>query len=110
MSLLSVIVKLVIGYIGLLLLGFYAVKEGEIVLIKQFGVLKKDIIEPGIHFRIPIYQEILRINLMIQTDIVEKVPCGTSNGLLVIFEKIEVVNRLEKRHVYKTVLNYTEAY
>jgi hypothetical protein len=45
---------------------------------------------------------------MIQTDIVQKVPCGTSNGLLVIFDKIEVVNRLEKKHVYKTVLNYTE--
>ena len=47
---------------------------------------------------------------MIQTDIVQKVPCGTSNGLLVVFDKIEVVNRLDRKHVYKTVLNYTEQY
>lgn len=44
---------------------------------------------------------------MIQTDTVKKVPCGTSNGLLVVFDKIEVVNRLDKKQVYKTVLNYT---
>lgn len=37
-------------------------------------------------------------------------PCGTSNGLLVVFDKIEVVNRLDKKQVYKTVLNYTEEY
>ena len=91
-------------------LGFYTIREGEVGLIKQFGVLKKDLKEPGIHFRILGYQEVIKINLMIQTDIVQKVPCGTSNGLLVVFDKIEVVNRLEKKHVYKTVLNYTEEY
>ena len=73
-------------------------------------MLKKDLKEPGIHFRILGYQEVLKINLMIQTDIVQKVPCGTSNGLLVVFDKIEVVNRLDKKQVYKTVLNYTEQY
>lgn len=62
------------------------------------------------HFRMPGYQEVVRINLMIQTDIITRVPCGTSNGLLIIFDKIEVVNRLEKRHAYRTVLNYTEEY
>jgi hypothetical protein len=46
----------------------------------------------------------------IQTDEVKDIPCGTSNGTLVYFDKIEVVNKLNKKHVYKTVLNYTENY
>ena len=46
------------------------------------------------HFHIPIMQEVIRLDLMIQTDKVEKVPCGTANGLLITFDKIEVVNRL----------------
>jgi hypothetical protein len=33
-------------------------------------------------------QEVLRLDLMIQTEKVEKVPCGTANGLLVHFDKI----------------------
>ena len=47
---------------------------------------------------------------MIQTDKVENVPCGTANGLLIQFDKIEVVNRLNRKMVYKTVLNYTDEY
>ena len=102
--------KLVGVYCVALVLGCYTVKEGEVVLLKEFGVLRKELVEPGLRFRIPFYQEILRINLMIQTDIVKDVPCGTSNGLLVVFDRIEVINRLDKRHVYKTVLNYTDQY
>lgn len=49
----------------------------------------------------------IHMNLMIQTDKVSKVPCGTANGLLIYFDKIEVVNRLDRKYVYKTVLNYT---
>ena len=50
------------------------------------------------------------MKISIQTDTVLNVPCGTSNGTLVYFDKIEVVNILKKKHVYKTVLNYTEDY
>ena len=50
------------------------------------------------------------MNTNIQTDTVNNVACGTSNGTLIYFEKIEVVNRLKKKYVYETVLNYTENY
>lgn len=33
-------------------------------------------------------QQVIRMDLMIQTDKVEKVPCGTANGLVVLFDKI----------------------
>jgi hypothetical protein len=33
---------------------------------------------------------------MIETDVVSNIPCGTSNGTQVFFNKIEVVNKLKK--------------
>lgn len=47
------------------------------------------------------------MKISIQTDTVVNVPCGTSNGTLVYFDKIEVVNKLRKDSVFETVLNYT---
>ena len=106
--LISSLIVLVVVSVFVIMQGLYTVKEGNVGLMKQFGVLKKDLIEPGFHLRIPGYQQVLNINLMIQTDLVKDVPCGTANGMLIHFNKIEVVNRLDKKHVYKTVLNYTE--
>ena len=54
--------------------------------------------------------EVLPMKVNIQTDTVTDIPCGTSNGTLIYFEKIEVVNRLDRKLVYQTVLNYTEKY
>jgi hypothetical protein len=54
--------------------------------------------------------EVLPMKVNIQTDTVTDIPCGTSNGTMIYFEKIEVVNRLDRKQVYQTVLNYTEGY
>lgn len=110
MSLVQTVCILLAGYGLLMLMGFYTIREGQVGLVKEFGVLKSDLIDPGFHFRIPVMQEIIRMDLMIQTDKVENVPCGTANGLLIQFDKIEVVNRLNRKMVYKTVLNYTDEY
>lgn len=47
------------------------------------------------------------MSISIQTDVVTNIPCGTSNGTMVYFNKVEVVNKLKKEYVYETVLNYT---
>lgn len=51
----------------------------------------------------------------LQTDEVKNVPCGTSGGVMIYFERIEVVNKLEplsgekifilckKNHVFKKI-------
>jgi hypothetical protein len=36
------------------------------------------------------------MSTMIETDVVTNIPCGTSNGTMVYFNKVEVVNRLKK--------------
>ena len=50
------------------------------------------------------------MSVLIETDVVTNIPCGTSNGTMVYFNKVEVVNKLRKEFVYDTVLNYTEDY
>jgi regulator of protease activity HflC (stomatin/prohibitin superfamily) len=46
------------------------------------------------------------VQVTLQTDLVRDIPCGTKGGVMINFEKIEVVNRLSKEHVYDTLLNY----
>lgn len=50
------------------------------------------------------------VQVTLQTDKVNNVPCGTSGGVNVIFEQIEVVNRLKKELAQETVKNYTSNY
>lgn len=39
-----------------------------------------------------------------------QIPCGTSGGVLITFDTVEVVNRLQSASVYDTVKNYTLHY
>ncbi len=102
-----------LGFIGVLiyflalLAGVHKVNEGYVGIYKTLGVLDPALTDPGMHFRIPFYQQFIQMKVSIQTDTVENIPCGTSNGTMVQFSKIEVVNKLRKEFVYETVLNYT---
>lgn len=110
MSLPQIILLGIVAYAFLMISGFHEVSEGYIGIYKRFGVLQKKLSEPGYHFRIPFVEEFIEMKISIQTDTVANIPCGTSNGTLVYFDKVEVVNKLRKDMVYKTVLNYTENY
>ena len=101
---------LVVMYVLAMLSGFHEVKEGYVGIYKKLGVLQQPLSGPGFHFRIPFYEEFIEMKVSIQTDVVTSIPCGTSNGTLVQFDKVEVVNKLRKETVYQTVLNYTENY
>jgi hypothetical protein len=50
------------------------------------------------------------IQVTVQTDVVKNIPCGTSGGTLVYFDRIEVVNKLRRPYVFETIKNYTSAY
>ncbi len=96
MAIIQVIIAAVLIYVGLMLSGFHKVREGSVGIYKNFGVLQKTLTEPGIHFRIPFMQEFIEMSISIQTDVVTNIPCGTSNGTMVYFNKVEVVNKLKK--------------
>ena len=65
--------------------------------------------EPGIIF-IGFYFFTRNIQTTLQTDEVKNVPCGTSGGVMIYFDRIEVVNVLQNTAVFDIVKNYTADY
>ena len=91
---------------------FYTVPEGYVGVLYRGGALieSKGLSSPGIHSKFPIIDDIKIVQISMQTDSVENIPCGTNSGTLIYFDKIEVVNRLKRDHVLKTVKEYTVEY
>lgn len=49
---------------------------------------------PGYHMMIPLLTSYKSVQVTLQTDEVTNVPCGTSGGVMIYFDRIEVVNYL----------------
>merc|ERR1719445_2529630 len=59
---------------------------------------------------LPFVTSVRNIQTTLQTDEVKNVPCGTSGGVMIYFDRIEVVNVLQPTAVYDIVKNYTADY
>merc|ERR1719452_397271 len=59
---------------------------------------------------IPFLTSVRNVQTTLQTDEVKNVPCGTSGGGMIYFDRIEVVNTLLPSAVHDTVKNYTSDY
>merc|ERR1719219_2776751 len=59
---------------------------------------------------IPFLTSCRNIQTTLQTDEVKNVPCGTSGGVMIYFDRIEVVNVLQNTAVFDIVKNYTADY
>lgn len=46
--------------------------------------------EPGFHMMIPFVTTFRPVQVTLQTDEVKNVPCGTSGGVMIYFDRIEV--------------------
>ncbi|XP_057421735.1 uncharacterized protein LOC130715635 [Lotus japonicus] len=88
----------------------HQVPEGHVGVYWRGGALLKTITEPGFHLKIPFLTQYEPVQVTLQTDQVTDIPCGTKGGVMINFEKIEVVNRLHKDFVYETLLNYGVQY
>lgn len=74
------------------------------------GALLEETSTPGFHMMIPILTTYRSIQITIQTDQVKNVPCGTSGGAMIYFDRIEVVNLLSAGFAWNVVKNYTADY
>jgi len=72
--------------------------------------LLPDISRPGFHLKIPVVTTFSEVQVTVQTDAVSGIPCGTSGGVMITFDRVEVVNRLKTQFVYETIKNYTVNY
>jgi hypothetical protein len=90
--------------------GLHIVPEGHVGIYYRGGALLNEISDPGYSVKFPGLTSVYFIQTTVQTDSVTKIPCGTSGGVMVEFDKVEVVNRLKKELVLDTVKNYTAQY
>ncbi|KAG2540052.1 erlin-2-B-like [Panicum virgatum] len=84
----------------------HQVPEGHVGVYWRGGALLKTITPPGFHLKLPWITQYEAIQVTLQTDQVRDIPCGTKGGVMISFDKIEVVNRLRKDYVHETLLNY----
>ncbi|ESP03810.1 hypothetical protein LOTGIDRAFT_211937 [Lottia gigantea] len=88
----------------------HKIEEGHVGVYYRGGALLSSTSEPGYHFMLPFLTTFRSVQTTLQTDEVKNVPCGTSGGVIIYFERIEVVNKLDRAIVYETVRNYTADY
>ena len=107
----------IVGYVALVaIIGYFSstalhrVDEGHVAVYYRGGALLQDIAFPGFHMMMPILTSHKTIQTTLQTDEVKDVPCGTSGGVMIYFERIEVVNVLDRGAVYDIVRNFTADY
>jgi regulator of protease activity HflC (stomatin/prohibitin superfamily) len=46
------------------------------------------------------------VQLTLQTDTVKNIPCGTSTGVIIWFDSIDVVNQLDKEKAHATIKRF----
>ena len=82
----------------------------ESIESKFAGAMLQSMSGPGFHMMVPFLTMVRNIQTTLQTDEVKNVPCGTSGGVMIYFDRIEVVNVLQQGAVYDIVKNYTADY
>ncbi|KAJ4710744.1 erlin-2-B [Melia azedarach] len=88
----------------------HQVPEGHVGVYWRGGALLTTITYPGFHLKLPFITHYEPVQVTLQTDQVTDIPCGTKGGVMINFEKIEVVNRLHKEFVYATLKDYGVQY
>ena len=74
------------------------------------GALLDRVTGPGFHVNAPLITRHEAVQVTVQTDKVINVPCGTSGGTIISFDKVEVVNQLSASAAHSIVKNYTVNY
>ncbi|XP_035220448.1 erlin-2-B-like [Stegodyphus dumicola] len=72
----------------------HKIEEGHVGIYYRGGALLKETSTPGFHMMVPFITTYRSIQVTLQTDEVKNVPCGTSGGVMIYFDRIEVVNIL----------------
>ncbi|XP_040572055.1 erlin-1 [Lepeophtheirus salmonis] len=95
---------------GLINMSLHRIEEGHIGVYFRGGALLQKTANPGFHMMVPLITSFKSIQITLQTDEIKNVPCGTSGGVMIYFDRIEVVNILENEAVYDMVRKFTVDY
>lgn len=89
---------------------FHFVPEGHVGIYKRFGAIQDGMTKPGLHFHTPLITDIMNVQVTLQTDRVENIPCGTKEGITVYFGVIEVDNQLNETFALATIRRFGPEY
>ena len=106
MSLFEVLLG-VMGFLSLVAYsGLHTISEGHVGVYYRGGRLLDRVTDPGWHVQVPFADSVSEVQITMQTDSIKEIPCGTSGGVLIYFDTIEVVNRLKLDSVHSTIKQY----
>jgi erlin len=66
--------------------GLHQVHEGHVGVYYRGGAIIPGITEPGWHTKMPMVTSYSEVQVTVQTDKVNNVPCGTSGGTMIKFD------------------------
>ncbi|KAM7385663.1 hypothetical protein PAMP_001735 [Pampus punctatissimus] len=72
----------------------HKIEEGHLAVYYRGGALLTSPNGPGYHIMMPFITTFRSVQTTLQTDEIKNVPCGTSGGVMIYFDRIEVVNML----------------
>ncbi|CAD6196151.1 unnamed protein product [Caenorhabditis auriculariae] len=93
-----------------LTLALHKIEEGHVGVYYRGGALLKGISNPGYHLCAPLITTVKSVQVTLQTDEARNVPCGTSGGVMIYFDRIEVVNILAASSVYDIPLIFNKVH
>ncbi|KAK1333549.1 hypothetical protein QTO34_005934 [Cnephaeus nilssonii] len=111
MTQVRVLVAAVVGVVvAFLYASIHKIEEGHLAVYYRGGALLTTPSGPGYHIMLPFITTFRSVQTTLQTDEVKNVPCGTSGGVMIYIDRIEVVNMLAPYAVFDIVRNYTADY
>ncbi|XP_037534969.1 erlin-1 [Nematolebias whitei] len=111
MSHVRVVFSAIAGVMAILLhFSIHKIEEGHLAVYYRGGALLTAPNGPGYHIMLPFITTYRAVQTTLQTDEIKNVPCGTSGGVMIYFDRIEVVNMLVPLAVVDIVRNYTADY
>ncbi|XP_076829898.1 erlin-1 isoform X1 [Brachyhypopomus gauderio] len=105
------VVAVITGVMAIMLhSSIHKIEEGHLAVYYRGGALLTSPNGPGYHIMLPFITTYRSVQTTLQTDEIKNVPCGTSGGVMIYFDRIEVVNMLVPLAVVDIVRNYTADY
>jgi len=107
----AVVLGALIAVAGILVsFSLHKIEEGHVGVYYRGGALLDGTSGPGFHLMVPFITSFQSVQTTLQTDEVKNVPCGTSGGVMIYFDRVEVVNILDPSKVHEVVKKYTADY
>ncbi|KAM4607552.1 erlin-1 [Polymixia lowei] len=111
MAQVGAVIAAIAGVMAILLhSSIHKIEEGHLAVYYRGGALLMIPNGPGYHIMLPFITTYRSVQTTLQTDEIKNVPCGTSGGVMIYFDRIEVVNMLVPLAVVEIVKNYTADY